>query len=243
MDAYIDLSIIVFLFNFILSFIYSMIIFDSIKYKIHFIIQTILIAFLALIINLLYIPYFFIMILVLYSLFVSIFNLKLLKSLLSTLLIFYINYGFLLLIGGCYLYEGILLINIPFITLFILIIPIYITLVHLFFNALIKQIKYRKFKIKCLIKVNEKVYKGFGYYDSGNSLLYDDIPVIFIKGKSLSNDGKVIYIKGINDYEFKYLAYKAILKIKNKEMTVYVVYSNSNVNFYNCQFLLNKYIY
>ena len=243
MDAYIDLSIVVFLFNFVLSFIYSLIIFDNVKYKASFIIITSILAFISLFINMFLIPYFFIMFFVLYMLFISIFNIKLLKSLLLSLIIFYINYGFLLLIGGCFLYKGLLLISTPYITLFIFIIPIYITIIHLVFNIVFKKIKYSKFKMKCFIRVNEKLYKGYGYYDSGNSLLYDNKPVIFIKDKCVFNNGIVINIKGINDYTFKYLAYKATLIIKGNIKDVYVVFVSKNIDFYNCKFLLNKYIY
>lgn len=220
-----------------------MVIFDNVKYKIFFIFQVVIIAILSLIINILFIPYFFVLFFILYSLFLSIFNINYLKTLLMTLFIFYINYAFLLIVGGCYLYKGILLINTPFITLLILIIPFYITLIHLIYSFIYKRIKYNKFKVKCFIRVNETLYKGYGYYDSGNSLLCNDKPVIFIKGKSKSNQGEVIYIKGINDYTFKYLAYKASLIIKGNVKDVYVVYVSEKMNFYNCQFLLNKYIY
>ena len=32
-------------------------------------------------------------------------------------------------------------------------------------------------------------YAQLGYYDSGNGLLYNDIPVIFVKGKPYTNEG------------------------------------------------------
>mgnify|MGYP003311705303 CR=1 FL=1 len=38
MEAFIDISFIVFLFNYIISFIYSLIVFDCYKYKINFIV-------------------------------------------------------------------------------------------------------------------------------------------------------------------------------------------------------------
>lgn len=242
MEAYIDLSFIVFFINFTLSFIYSMIIFDSIKYKIHFIIQTLLIGFILMIINLYFIPYLLIMGFILYSLIYGLISLKLLKVCISTLLIFYINTAFLLLVGGCFLYDGILLISIPFVSLFVLIIPIYITIIHLAINFIYKRLKNYKFKVKCKVNLQNDSYKGLGYFDSGNALLYNDIPVIFIRGKALYNEGEVIIIKGINDYEYKYLAFKGILTIKNIEKKVYVVFVKKTMDFYNCDFLLNKYL-
>lgn len=242
MEAYIDLSFIVFIINFSLSFIYSMIIFDNIKYKMHFIIQTILLSIGFAIINLFIIPYFFIMAFVIYSLIMALFNLKLLKTCLISIVIYYFNNAFLLLIGGCFLYDGLLLIQVPFITLFILIIPIYITILHLLINIFYKRIKNRKFKVKCRISINNTIIKGLGYYDSANCLLYEDIPVIFVKGKVLSNQGIVIKIKGINDFEYKYLAYRAILNIKDKSRNVYVVFVKKSMDFYSCDFLLNRYL-
>lgn len=135
------------------------------------------------------------------------------------------------------------MISTPFVTLFIFIVPIYITLIHIIFSIIYKKVKYNKFKIKCFIRVNEKLYKGYGYYDSGNSLLFNDKPVIFINDKCVFNNGEVINVKGINNYMFKYLAYKATLIIKGNIKDVYVVFINQNVDFCNCKFLLNKYIY
>ncbi|MCI5745508.1 MAG: sigma-E processing peptidase SpoIIGA [Erysipelotrichaceae bacterium] len=242
MQAYLDLSLIVFIFNLSLSFIYSLIIFDKIKYQICFITTSIFIGIVSAIINVLFIPYFFIFINVLYGLFLAIFDLKYLKIILTFLIIFYINYGFLLLIGGCFLYKGILLISIPFISLFILIEPLYITIIYLLSNIIYKYFKYKKFKLKCKIFVENKQFKGMGYYDTGNCLTYNSKPVIFIKGHPFSNQGEVIRIKGINDCLFTYLAYNGKILINKYEKDVYVVFINNNVNFNDCQFLLNKYI-
>lgn len=242
MEAYIDLSFIVYIINFSLSFIYSMIIFDNIKYKIHFIIQTLLIGLIFMIINLYFIPYFLIMAFILYSLFLGMFNLKLLKVCISTIIIYYLNNAFLLLVGGCFLYEGILLISIPFVSLFVLIIPIYITITHLIINIIYKRFKNNKFKVKCKIKLFNNTYKGLGYLDSGNALIYNDIPVIFVKDVAKFNEGEVIKIKGINDYEYTYLAFKGVLTIKNNSKNVYVVFVKKSMDFYSCDFLLNKYL-
>ena len=242
MEAYIDLSFIVFFINYVISFVYSLILFDRLKYKLFFIVQSMILALIMGIINLLFVPYFFIMGTVLYSLIIGIFNLRYLKVILSSLMIYYLNCGLLLLIGGCFLYEGFLLISTPFVSFFILIEPIYITLIHLVGNILFKYIKYKNFRIKCFITLDNHHYKGKGYYDSGNCLTYHDLPVIFIKGKPLSNNGEVIKIKGINDYSFSYLAFKGTLSIKKSVKNVYIVFVNKNMNFYNCEFLLNKYV-
>lgn len=242
MEAYIDLSIIFFTFNFILSFIYSMIIFDDIKYNAIYIIQTILISIVSLILNLFLIPYFFIFFLIIYSLFMSLFSIKYLKVLLVSGLIFYCNNALMLLVGGCYFYDGIILISTPFVTLFILIIPIYITIIHLIHKSIYNYFKDKKFKIKCKLFIDNKVIKGYGYFDTGNALIYQDIPVVFSKGKAFNNNGEIIHINGINSTNFTYLAYKAKLSIKDKLINVYVVFIGEKHNFFNCSFLLNKYV-
>lgn len=242
MDAYIDLTIIFFTCNFILSFIYSMIIFDNIKYNFLFIIQTILLSILAFIFNLFFIPYLFVFYIVLYGLFMGIFDIRYIKILLITGVIYYINNAFLLLIGGCYFYDGLVLISTPFVMLFILIIPIYITTIHFIQKGIYNYLKDRKYKIKCKLYIDNKLLKGYGYFDTGNSLKYDDIPVIFSKGKPINNNGEIIKINGINSSNFTYLAYKAKLSIKDKLVDVYVVFIGQKHNFFNCCFLLNKYV-
>ena len=65
------------------------------------------------------------------------------KVTLITLIIFYINYAYMLLIGGCFLYKGILMISTPFSVLFIFLVPIYITFIHLSISYIYKKIKGR----------------------------------------------------------------------------------------------------
>lgn len=242
MTAYIDLSIIVFIFNYILSFTYSLILFDDIKSNWTFLVQSFLLSILSVILNIFFIPYLFILFTVLYALFMALFSLNYLRIIFVGLIIFYFNYAFLLLIGGCYFYDGVILISTPFVSLFLLLIPIYITILHLIYKEIYKKIRKNKFKVKCKILVEGKLIRGHGYYDTGNGLLYENIPVVFAKGKPINNNGQVIHIKGINDYTFTYLSYKGKIYIKNKVLDVYVVFIGNRHNFFNCCFLLNKYV-
>ena len=242
MEAYIDLSIIVYLFNIILSFIYSMIIFDNIKYNKAFIFFTITCLIICGFINLFFIPYFLIFFMILYGLFIAIFDIKLLKSIIMTFLIYYINTSLMLLIGGCFLYQGILLICIPFISLFVFIQPIYITIVHIIFTLLIKYLKNQKFVFRCEITINELSFKSKGYYDSGNFLIYNDRPIIFVKKNYYSKDGIIINLKTIDNKSLSYLAYEGYLYIKRKRKDVYIVFVDENMSFNNCDLLLNKYV-
>ena len=113
---------------------------------------------------------------------------------------------------------------------------------HLTFTLLIKYLKNKSFIFKCVISVNGLLYKGKGYYDSGNMLTYNDIPVIFIKGVYHNENGEVIHINTINDESYTYLSYKGLLKISKKNINVYVVFINEKINFNNCNILLNKYV-
>lgn len=242
MNAYIDLSIIVFFINYLLSIIYSTIILDNIKYHISFLFISALLAMISVFINIFFVPYFFIMGFIILALFMAIFDCKYLKIILLTLIINYINSGFLLLVGGSFLYKGILLISTPFSSLFILFSPIYMIFIHLIASYIYKKVKYSRFIIKCNVRIDKYLYKGKGYYDSGNLLLFNERPVIFINGKSQCNNGEIINIKGINDYSFKYLAYKSELIINKKIIQVYSVFVSNGNNFNNCNFLLNKYV-
>lgn len=242
MNAYIDLSIIVFMANYCLSLIYSLIIFENFKNNIYFIIQTILLSIISLFTNLFIIPYFFLGFMIIYALFLGLFSIKKLKIIVLSIIIYLINSGALLLIGGCFLFEGLLLISVPYVSFFILIIPIYTTLIHLIASIIYKEIKYHNYKVKCKIKIDDKVLKGKGYYDTGNSLLYKEKPVIFTSLNPISNNGEIIKVSGINQIEYSYLAYKGKLYINKKIIDIYLVFIGKKVNFYNCIFLLNKHV-
>ena len=242
MEAFIDLSFIVFLFNYIISFIYSLIIFDCYKYKLNFIITSIIIGIILGIFNLLLIPYSFLCGVIIYMLINIIIDKNKFKVMMLTIIIFYINYSFLLLIGGSFLYKGLLYISTPYVTLFILVIPIYISIIQIVGSTIYKRLKYHKFKYKCKIYTKNYIYKELGYYDSGNGLLYNDVPVIFVKGKPYTNEGFKINVRGINNTNYTYIAYDGKLQISNKLVKVYIVFVNNSLNFYNCNILLNKYV-
>lgn len=242
MDAYIDLSIIVLIINFIISFYYSATIINKKKYNAFFIITTVFLFVILSIVSIFLIPYCLIFGFIVYSLILCIFDFKLLLTTLLTILVFYLNNSFLLLIGGCFMYNGILFINIPFITWFIFIIPLYICILHLIITLFYYALKNAKFKVKCTIFVDNKRINGIGFLDSGNALLYNDLPVIFVNEKPLSNNGEVIKIKGINDISLTYLAYKGMLISKSKKNDVYVVFTNNKASFNDCKILLNRLI-
>ena len=242
MNAYVDLSIIVFIIKFILSLIYSLIIFDKVKYNKIFILITFMLSILSMFINIFVINYFFLFFFILYSLFLLILSKDLMKVTLITLIIFYINYAYMLLIGGCFLYKGILMISTPFSVLFIFLVPIYITFIHLSISYIYKKIINNKFILKCIVRVDDKLYKGKGYFDSGNSLIFNDKPVIFINDKVSNNNGEIIEVRGINDVTFKYYAFIATLFYKGNAKHVYAVFISDVKSFNNCKFLLNKHI-
>ena len=111
-------------------------------------------------------------------------------------------------------------------------------LITLFYYIL----KNAKFKIKCCVEIANKKVKGVGLLDSGNSLLYNGLPVIFINDKPISNEGEIIKIKGINDVSLTYLAFKGLLTAKLRKMEVYVVFTNNKTSFNDCKILLNRLI-
>ena len=242
MDAYIDLSIIVLIINFLISFYYSATIINKKKYSAFFIITTIFLFIILSLVSIFLVPYCLIYGFIIYALVLCVFDYKLLLTTLLTLFVFYLNNSFLLIIGGCFMYNGILFINIPFITWFIFIIPIYICIIHLIITLFYHMLKNAKFKVRCSIYVDNKKINGIGFLDSGNSLLYNDLPVIFVNEKPFSNNGEKIKIKGINDITLTYLAYKGILMSKLRKTDVYVVFTSNKTSFNDCKILLNRLI-
>jgi len=142
-----------------------------------------------------------------------------------------------------------IVINKPISTLstFLLFIPIIIIYVLSF--LLKKQFLILHYKYDVYIKVNDNIYKLKGYFDSGNTLLCNGKPVIFIKKYILINENlkksEIIKYQTLNHTIREEIGYEGqlIIKINYKKICKNIIFSIVSDDYYfnNCDCLLNAY--
>lgn len=103
-----------------------------------------------------------------------------------------------------------------------------------------------KYKTSCFITKKDKKYFFSAYYDSGNTLKYDNVPVIFCvkkEWKFIDNESTIIEVESVNG-KSKYIGYEALLSIEdsNENYFVYVVVIDKIDSFHGCEVLLNAYL-
>ena len=107
----------------------------------------------------------------------------------SYISIYYILLGIgQLLDSGIIVNTQIIVINKPISTLSVVLLFIPIIIVYLLSYLLKKEFLIHHYKYIVYIKINDNIYKLKGYLDSGNTLLINGYPVIFIKKHFLLNE-------------------------------------------------------
>lgn len=113
----------------------------------------------------------------------------------------------------------------------------------LVFLVLIKTIsflKIKRFVYKLNVKLNDKILPIKGYYDTGNTLLFKGLPVVFLKSK------KVLKIGGFSSFDINqnrmYKKGKIYLKLNKRriEKEVMICLVSEKENFFGCDCLLNS---
>ena len=95
------------------------------------------------------------------------------------------------------------------------------------------MIKKMKFKYRVIVDVDGKIYNCLGYYDSGNTLIHNMMPVIFMNGIEGKEDINFMYANGNGNS--KYVI--GDIYINKKKHKVYIASSLSSFN--GCDVLLN----
>lgn len=93
--------------------------------------------------------------------------------------------------------------------------------------------KKMKYKYDVIITFEEKVIKCKGYYDTGNTLIYNNKPVIFYHGSINGKNIEFNVASGLGNTTYT----KGSAFLKGKEYDVYVASSMSSFN--GCEVLLN----
>ena len=241
MIAYIDLSILVFIFIMICSTFYSLLVYEKVVISFYYKINHFFLNLIFYLINLYLIPYCYFLFYIIYLLVILIRKKELLYNALLYLFFYIINIAFMFFLGGSFLYQGILLINVPYSSLYALIMPIVILIVSIIYKNLFKRLQKSHFILPAILYFNNDKYKLKTFYDSGNNLMYNNLPVIIKKKKiDVSNEKfEIILVKTINELDSFYKIYRARLKIKRHIIDCYFILSDDLNFIYNTNALLN----
>lgn len=241
--VYVDLTIICHIIFFIVSFSISNIINNknnaSYKYKLN----NFFISLLAFIFNIYFIPFFYLFYLCIKTIIIYIFKKKYLLIDMITTFFYYLNNAFLLLVGGCFIYDGILYINRPISLVFTLFLPFLCFLSSICFKVFNFNLKANNYIVKAKLIIEDMHYKINGFVDTGNIVKFNNLPVIFINF-DIQNIifNQKINIKTLNKCD-KQDGIKAKIIIKKKEYECYLVINKDLKLKANCNCLLNYYLF
>ncbi len=164
--------------------------------------------------------------------------------------IYYILIALAQLINKGIIVKGqILIINKPLSTLSIFTLFIPIIFIYLFSYLLRKEILIMHYKCYAYLKINGHIYKLKGYLDSGNTLLSNGKPVVFIKENILKyeklKNGEIIKYYTLNNSYREEVGYEGEMIIKYNFKKIYkkIIFSLVSDDYYfnNCDCLLNAY--
>lgn len=143
--------------------------------------------------------------------------------------------------NGIYLYKGILMIHNPNSFMYIFICPILLTILELITRSIKSLILLKKYRHEIKLIIKDNIYKLSAYFDSGNTLKYKDLPVIFLTNdlKDKNVEYEKLLIEGIGKNSSEYQRGKIIFNGTKKD--VYCAYVNKK-SFNGCKCLLNVYL-
>ena len=238
-NAYFDLSILSHVVISLISLFLPLVIFSK-KSNYSYTTNKNFLDLIAYLLNLYFIPYFLLFYFLIRILLICLLKKDYFKVELIYLVYYWLNIAFLLLVGGTFIYEGILYINQPISCLFILILPTISIIVMLLDKQFHKHLKQDKYVKKVTLIIANKKLIVNGYLDSGNIAKHNDLPVIFVNFEIVSNlEYESIYIQGLDKNKLLYQGIKASIIIFKKKFDCYII-ANTNLKlFNNCNCLLN----
>lgn len=143
--------------------------------------------------------------------------------------------------NGIYLYKGIIMIHNPTSFLYILICPLLLLIIEIITRSIKSLIMLKKYRYEVKIIIQNKIYNLNAYFDTGNTLKFKELPVIFLSNdlKDKNVEYEKILVEGIGKENSEYL--KGKILFENKEKDVYCAYVNKK-SFNGCKCLLNVYL-
>lgn len=140
-----------------------------------------------------------------------------------------------------YLYKGVLMLFTPYSFFYILMCPLIILIIQIVTRSIKSLILLKKYRYEIKLTIQNKIYNLSAYFDSGNTLKFKDIPVIFLTNelKDKNIEYERLLIEGIGKETSEYL--KGKILFQNEEKDVYCAYVNKK-SFNGCKCLLNVYL-
>ena len=168
------------------------------------------------------------------------------KFVIFSIVFFTINLFFSSISNYLFLLNIYLAINSPIGIIYALLIPLFGVIMYISTRIVDALFHLHVYKTTCIISNNEQKIAYKAYFDSGNTLKYDNVPVIFCIDSSWlfpKINSTMIEVSTISGSD-KYEAYKSLISINssNEEYFVYVVLINEIKDFYGCEVLLNAYL-
>ena len=149
-------------------------------------------------------------------------------------IIFFSYISFIELINPYMIYRGFLLhisVSNTFVCYFVPVLNIFaIRYINILLKKMIKRMKYT---YNVIVKIDDRVRRYKGYYDSGNTLTYNYRPVIFLRG--INSNKKIEFECANNSSSSSYV--KGEVYVNKKYFSVYIASSNRSFN--GCDVLLN----
>lgn len=114
--------------------------------------------------------------------------------------------------------------------------PLAVLLVHYVSVLFRRFLNIRKFQYKVILFINGNIYRKTGYFDSGNTLVYKNLPVVFLS-LDLFNEKQFLSYQKVNQDNLitSYIEGKIMINNKVKK----VIFAHSSKNFNGCDCLLN----
>lgn len=165
-----------------------------------------------------------------------------LKPLLTFLFSYYSQISIIrLFTNSIYLYKNVAIVGVPIGFAYILISPLILVTIAVITRSIKALIVLKKYRYNVKLMIENKLYETDAYFDSGNTLKFKDLPVVFLtselKDKNVSYER--ILIEGIGKECSEYL--KGTIWFENRENEVYFAYVNKK-SFNGCKCLLNVYL-
>lgn len=114
--------------------------------------------------------------------------------------------------------------------------PLVVLMVHYVSVLFRRFLHIKKFQYKVILFINGKVYRKTGYYDSGNTLIYKNLPVVFLN-LDLFKEKQFLTYQRVNENNLisSYIEGKIMIKNKVKK----VIFAQSSKSFNGSDCLLN----
>lgn len=176
------------------------------------------------------------------SLFYIIYKKKFVVSLISFVFSYYSQVAIIkIFTNTIYLYRGIVMLYTPKSFMYILISPLIILIIGLISKSIKSLRLLKKYRYDVKLVVGDKTVKTNAYFDSGNTVKFKNLPVVFLtnelKDKNVCYEKLLIEGIGYQNSEYK----KGKILFEEKEKEVYFAYVNKR-SFNGCKCLLNVYL-